>query len=275
VFQSYIDKEWVFVAVRINVTFKGKRFDGSFRPMGFRFRSPDIIIPTRVASIYPQGMPFAIYVVSNTAVEFPTAWGRGRVTTFALSSEQLLASPAIRREMEENAVLDRSGSLKQLAKSIRAQSKEDYEAFLRRKTTGLYLSKFAGRFSREQLSRGDLVFVRDSLIDKDQVDAYVKDLRGTELKKVKIARRVLSAAGVGHIATLAAHLTSADSQLRITLSGILSMIGDLEAVPHLIEALASEKDRLTRSAIYRALRELTGHTPEGGDWKKWWERVKK
>lgn len=268
VFQSYIDKEWLFVAVRVTLE-KDAAFDGSFRPMGLRFRTKDIVIPTKVASIYPQGMPFAIYVLTNSAVDFPKTWGQGRVVTMAVSPDALLATKPLRAELADDAVMDRTGGLKKIAA---AMSEDKRRELLERKLSGLYLSKFAGRFSREQLAAADLVFEREALIDEKTVEQLVRDLRGDDFAKLRTAKKVLAASGAPHIATIARHLKDADSQTRITLSQILSMIGDLEAVPSLIDAMDKEEDKLARMAIHQALVELTGCSEQ--DWRVWWARNK-
>jgi hypothetical protein len=269
VFQGYIDKEWLFVAVRVTLE-KNAEFDGSFRPMGLRFKTRDIVIPTKVASIYPTGMPFAIYVLTNSAVDFPKAWGKGRVVTMAVTAEQILASAPLRAELADDAVMDRSGAMKKLADGLSAEKKDE---FLKRKLSGLYLSKFAGHFSREQLAAGDLVFERDNLLDAKRVDELVADLKGDDLAKVKSARAVLAAAGATHVATLAKHLAAAtDAQHRIAFAKVLAVIGELEAVPALIDALEKEDDRLAKMAVGDALTELTGHAEK--DWRAWWEKNK-
>ncbi len=268
VFQSYIEKSWLFVAIKVRLE-KDAAFDGSFRPMGLRFRSKDVIIPTKVASIYPAGMPFAIYVITNSAVQFPKSWGEGRVVTLPITAEQILASAPLRAELGDDAVMDRSGAMKKLAAGLDGEKRE---AFLSRKLSGLYLSKFAGKFSREQLATGDLVFERESLLEPAKVDAFVRDLSGEDFGKIRAAKRMLGAAGAGNVAAVAKHLKGASAQTQITLAQVLTAIGELEAVPPLIDALEKQDDALGRMALDQALRELTGHAES--DWRAWWQKSK-
>lgn len=274
VFQSYIDQKWLFLAVQVRVEEADGRFDGRFRPMGVRFRSKDIVIPTRVASIYPEGMPFEIYVMTNRAVDFPKSWGAWRNVAVSLSADKLLAEPDLMRELEGEAFFSATADLPAMAERMKGERKDEYNQLLKRKLSGLYLSVFTGRFSREQLSTSDLVFEGQDLLTAKDVEACLAAFTSGDLDKVKDARRTLEMVGSGHVATLVARLAEAQGQLRIAIAQILGGLGEPSAVPGLLDALAKEEDPLAKMALQEALRDITGVTSSMGDkaWRDWWER---
>ncbi len=274
VFQAYIDQKWLFLAVQVRVEETGGQFDGRFRPMGVRFRTKDIVIPTRVASIYPQGMPFEIYVMTNRAVDFPKSWGAWRNLAVSLSADKLLAEADLMRELAGEAFFSATDDLTKMAEKMKGERKDEYGQLLRRKLSGLYLSVFTGMFSREQLSTSDLVFEGQDLLSAADVEKCLEAFGSGELDKVKDARRTLEMVGSGHVETLVAHLANAKGQLRIAIAQILGGLGEPSAVPGLLDALAQEEDPLGKMALQTALRDITGVTSSMDDkaWREWWER---
>ncbi len=277
VFQKYIDQQWYFLAVQVRVEEAGGQFDGRFRPMGIRFRSKDIVIPTRVASIYPNGMPFEFYVVTNRAVDFPKAWGDGRKAVLPLSSAKIMAEADLMRELEGEAFFSATDELPALAEAMKSRRPDEYARLLERKLSGMYLSVFTGFFSREQLSGSDLVFEGQDRMSSADVDRCVGDFGSGDIELVKRARVALELAGSGHVATLVKHLSHPDAQVRIAVAKVLGGLGEPGAVPGLVETLDLEREPLTRMALQNALRDITGVAGEfdAAPWRDWWARWEK
>lgn len=275
VFQQYIDQGWLFLAVQVKVDAQNETFDGRFRPMGVRFRSKDIVIPTRVASIYPSGMPFEFYVVTSRSVDFPKAWGQGRKVTLPLSMQKVTAEADLMRELEGEAFFSATDDLPQLAARMKQEHGDEYKGLVERKLSGLYLSVFTGFFTREQLQGSDLVFEGQDLMTAADVERCIADFGSGDIETVKKARVALELAGSGHVGTLVKHLSAGDSQLRIALAKILGGLGEPTAVPGLLEALGKETEPLAKMAVQNALRDITGVTsPDFGvkGWQDWWDR---
>ena len=276
VFQQYIDQKWLFLAVQVRVEAQNEAFNGRFRPMGVRFRSQDIVIPTRVASIYPSGMPFEIYVLTSRVVDFPTAWGGQRKLSVPLAVESLLREGDLMRELEGEAFFSATDDLSAMAARMKSERAQEYETLLQWKLTGLYLNVFTGLFSREQLATADLVFRGQDALTAGEVERRIADFRSEDLTKVREAKLALLMAGSGHIPTLVKHLADPDAQLRIAIARVLGGLGEPSAVTGLIEALDREKEPLTRAALQIALRDITGvasadfGTQAWRDWSARW-----
>lgn len=270
--QSYLDKDWFFVAVKVSVEGRQQEFDGRVQPMGFRFPTKTIVLPTKMASIVPKGMAFTIYVIANTRVSLPGFEQEG-VTSLArpLAPAELRSRPGLVAVLDTDVLLSPDGGLAKLAATHQASNPRQYDELMANRYRGLFVTKFNGFFPKEKLAKGDVEFKRENVLAADAVGPLLDQLV-QPAPQAEVARQLLEAGGAEQLVALARGLAHKDYRVRRATAEILGVISDVRAGPALVDALGSESDDFVKSGINRALQAISGQelrSDEVAQWKQW------
>lgn len=149
--KHYLDLDWFFVAVKMSPQAQGKPWDGRAQPVGFRFPTKDIVLPTRMASRVPNGMAFTIYVLTNSRVSLPGFTNQTTSLARPVSGEELRSFANILSVMEKDVLLSPDGAIEKLAEAQKALDPRQHADFMNNRFRGLFLSKFNGFFPKEKL----------------------------------------------------------------------------------------------------------------------------
>lgn len=272
--QSYLDKEWYFVAVKVTVEGQKQGFDGRAQPMGFRFPTKTIVLPTKMASIVDKGMTFSIYVVTNSRVSLPGFEQQG-VTSLArpLTPAELRARPNLTAVFDTDVLLSPDGGLAKLAEAQRAIDPKQHEEFLGNRYRGLFVTKFNGFFPKEKLAQGDVEFRRENVLDESSVGKLLDQLAQPPAQS-DLARQLLEAGGSEQLEAVSRGLRHADYRVRRATAEVLGVISDPRAATSLVEALKTESDDFVKSGINRALQAISGRAIKSHQLEQWEEWLK-
>ncbi|KAF0242949.1 MAG: hypothetical protein FD180_3649 [Planctomycetota bacterium] len=272
--QSYLDKEWFFVAVKVTVEGQKQQFDGRAQPMGFRFPTKTIVLPTKMASIVKDGMAFTIYVVTNSRVSLPGFEQQG-VTSLArpLTAQELRSRPNIAAVFDADVLLSPDGGLAKLAEAQRAVDEKQLAEFMGNRYRGLFVTKFNGFFPKDKLAKGDVEFRRENVLDADAV-ARLLDQLAQPAAQSDVARQLLEAAGSEQLDALSKGLHHTDYRVKRATAEILGVISDPRAASSLVEAMKTESDDFVKSGINRALQAISGRAIKSHQVEQWEEWLK-
>jgi hypothetical protein len=270
--QSYLDQKWFFVAVKVSVEGKAKGFDGRAQPMGFRFRTDRIVLPTKMASSVPKGMSFTIYVVSNSRVALPGFEQQG-VTSLArpVMPDEIRSRPALAAVFDTDVTLSHDGALAKLAETWKASDEKQHADFVANRYRGLFVTKFNGFFPKEKLAEGDVEFKKINTLDEAAVASLLDQLAQPPAQS-ETARQLLEAGGSEQLPALSRGLSHKDYRVRRAAAEILGVVSDVRAAKELVEALKGETDDFVKSGINRALQLLSGkpiRSHQMDQWEAW------
>lgn len=272
--QSYLDQEWFFVAVKVTVEGQKQQFDGRAQPMGFRFPTKTIVLPTKMASIVKDGMTFSIYVVTNSRVSLPGFEQQG-VTSLArpLTAQELRSRPNIAAVFDTDVLLSPDGGLAKLAEAQKAVDAKQLEEFMGNRYRGLFITKFNGFFPKDKLAKGDVEFKRENVLDPGAV-AKLLDQLAQPAAQSDVARQLLEAGGSEQLEALSKGLHHADYRVKRATAEILGVISDPRAAGFLVEAMKTESDDFVKSGINRALQAISGRAIKSHQVEQWEEWLK-
>jgi len=275
--QSYLDREWFFVAVKVTLEAQGKPFDGRAQPMGFRFPTKEIVLPTKMASSVPKGMNFTIYVLSNGRVSLPGFQQQATVSLARpVTPEELRSRQNLAAVLGDDVLMSPDGAIARLAEAQKAADPKLHEDFVASKFRGLFISKFNGFFPKEKLAEGDVVFKRENVLTEADVAKLVDQL-ATPPAQSAVARQLLEAGGSEQLTALQKGLKHPDYRARRAVAEIMGVLTDLRSAPALVEALKTEEDDFVKSGLNRALQALSGQgikSHEVEKWEAWLKTVK-
>ncbi|MCE9581975.1 MAG: DUF2330 domain-containing protein [Planctomycetes bacterium] len=275
--QSYLDKGWFFVAVKVTVEGQKTGFDGRAQPMGFRFPTKEIVLPTKMASIVDKGMAFAIYVVTNSRVSLPGFEQQGVLSLARpLTPEELRRRPNLTAVFDADVLLSPDGGLAKLADAQRAVDEKQLAEFMQNRYRGLFLSKFNGFFPKEKLAQGDVIFKRENILDESSVAALLDQLAKPPAESA-VARQLLEAGGSEQIAAVVKGLHHTDYRVRRATAEVLGVISDARGAEELVSALKTETDDFVKSGINRALQAISGRAIKShqvDQWEEWLKTAK-
>ena len=270
--QSYLDKEWFFVAVKVTIEGQKQQFDGRAQPMGFRFPTKTIVLPTKMASIVKDGMTFTIYVVTNSRVSLPGFEQQG-VTSLArpLTAQELRSRPNLTAVFDADVLLSPDGGLAKLAEAQKAVDEKQLAEFMGNRYRGLFITKFNGFFPKEKLAKGDVEFKRENILDADAVSKLLDQLAQPAAQS-DIARQLLEAGGSEQLEALSKGLHHTDYRVKRATAEILGVISDPRASSFLVAAMKTESDDFVKSGINRALQAISGRSIKSHQvdlWEEW------
>jgi hypothetical protein len=272
--QSYLDKEWFFVAVKVTVEGQKQQFDGRAQPMGFRFPTKTIVLPTKMASIVKDGMTFSIYVITNSRVSLPGFEQQG-VTSLArpLTPQELRSRPNLTAVFDTDVLLSPDGGLSKLAEAQKAVDARQLEEFMGNRYRGLFITKFNGFFPKDKLAKGDVEFKRENILDPNAVSTLLDQLAQPAAQS-DVARQLLEAGGSEQLDALSKGLHHTDYRVKRATAEILGVISDPRAASFLVEAMKTETDDFVKSGINRALQAISGRAIKSHQVELWEEWLK-
>ena len=269
--RSYLDKGWFFVAVKVTPEARDQVFDGRTQPMGFRFPTQEIILPTKMASMVPDGMNFTIYVLTNSRISLPGFQQQQTVSLARpVTPAELRTRPNLAAVLDRDVLLSEDGAVEKLVEAAKTADPKMAEEFLSNKYRGLYINKFNGFFPKAKLAEGDVVFKREGLLTPESVGNLLEALAKPPAESA-VARQLLEAGGADQLAAVERGLAHADYRIRRAAAEILGVIGDRRSAKPLVAALKTETDDFVKSGINRALQALSGQGIKSHQVDKWEE----
>jgi hypothetical protein len=247
---------------------KGKAWDGRAQPVGFRFATKDIVLPTRMASRVPNGMAFTIYVLTNSRVSLPGFTNQTVSLARPVSGDELKSFQNIAAVMEGDVLLSPDGAIGRLAEAQKAVDPKQHADFMNNRFRGLFLSKFNGFFPKDKLAEKDVVFQRENVLDAATV-AKLLDTLDAAPAQAAVARQLLEAGGSEQLEAVSAGLKHADYRIRRATAEILGVISDTRSAPALLDVLRNEPDDFVKSGANRALQAMTGQAFKSHQVEKW------